>query len=89
MEDNILGVIKDSKCPECGSKKIICILQYPLIVEKDMKGRPIFKDGKGKRKYYPSNKDMARAYKGALNDEYQCANYECKVCGWISETYTP
>lgn len=87
MKDMILGEIENGKCPSCGKKKVICILQFPLIVEMDMKARPIFKvDGKRKR---PSNRDMAQAFIVALQDEYQCANYQCKACGWISKTYVP
>jgi len=88
MIDKTFGYIENGKCPKCGKKKVICIIQHPLIVEVDMQGKPIFRNAEGKRKKV-SNRDMAWAFKGAISGEYQCANYNCKACGWISETYTP
>lgn len=91
MKDRILGKIENGKCPECGKRKVICIAQYPLIVELDMKGRPIFKRwNDGSRIYKVSNARKAGEYEATLRKgEYQCINYQCEACGWISETYTP
>lgn len=86
MKDKVLGIIDDGKCPICGKKKVICILQYPLIVEVDMKGKLIFKSNSKRKK--TSNQDMVSKFNSAIRDEYQCANYQCESCGWISETYT-
>lgn len=89
MLDDIFGVIENGKCPNCKKKKVVCIVQYPLIVNLDMKARPIFKDTNGKRKK-PSQRDMANMFKKALRSgECQCANYICESCGWMSETYIP
>lgn len=91
MKDNILGKIDDGKCPRCGKKKVICIIQYPIIVELDMKGKPIFRHFRtGKRLYKVSNRRKAGEYDALLRyGEYQCANYKCEACGWISEVYVP
>ena len=88
MLDKIFGEIEDKKCPKCGKKKVICVIQYPLIVKVDMESKPIFRDFKGKRKR-PSNRDMAMRFLSAMRDEFECANYTCEACGWTSETYTP
>lgn len=45
-------------------------------------------DFRGKRIYKPSNRLLAQLYKSAQKDS-QCWVYECKKCGWISDTYTP
>lgn len=75
-------------CPKCGSTKVILWMQFPLIAQFDMKGKEIIKDYKGKRIYKPSNQILASLYKAAEND-FQCASYECKKCGWKSKIYTP
>lgn len=83
----ITGLENGNCCPKCGSTKVVLQMQFPLIVEFDMKGKEIIKDFKGKRMYRPSNQILATLYKAAQLD-FQCASYECKKCGWISETYT-
>lgn len=86
MPSNILGAIKSRRCPECGQKTIICRVQYPLIVETDMKGRVIFRDFNGKRKR-PSNKDKAFLFDYATKSKFEAGHYECMACGWVSEPY--
>ena len=90
MTDNIFGIIENKKCPVCGKKKVICTIQYPAIITLDMRGIPIFKDYKGKRKYKPSNRDKARVFDTIIRSgEYQCAVYECEACSWQSKIYVP
>lgn len=90
MKDKLLGIIENGKCPKCGKRKVIAIVQYPLIVEKDLKGKPIFRRWKDKSRIYKvSNAMKASEYERAIREEYQCINYTCEACGWISETYTP
>lgn len=74
-------------CPVCGSSKVVLHMSFPLYVDYDMRGKQIIKDHRGKRIYRPSNKLLADEYKSAMFD-YQWAFYECKKCGWKSETYT-
>lgn len=76
-------------CPKCGSSKVVLYMQFPLIAKFDMNGRVIITDYKGKRIYKPSNRKKAALYEQALGSEFQCANYECTKCGWISEMYAP
>lgn len=89
MDNSIKYLTDDNKCPRCGSKKIVVRTQYPLIVIKNLRTeKEIFTDFRGKRIYKPSNRLLAELYKSAQIDS-QCWNYECKKCGWISDTYTP
>lgn len=77
-------------CPKCSSKKIVLYVQYPLIVKYDMRGKKIFTNySTDKRIYKPSTRKLAIEYSCATKNEFQCANYKCEKCGWISETYTP
>ena len=85
----ITGLDEGNCCPESGSSKVVLYIQFPLVAEFDTKGREIIKDYKGRRIYKPSNKMMAALYKSGLGSEFQCASYECKKCGWISEMYVP
>lgn len=81
---------KGNCCPECGSSKAVLYMQYPMITEFDMKGKLIIRDYEGKRMHKPSNKRISELYMNAIEtSEYQCANYECKKCGWVSEMYIP
>lgn len=90
MKDKILGIIEDGKCPKCGKRKVVAIGQFPLIVELDMKGRPIFRRWTDdSRIYRVSNHRKASTFDEAIRDNYQCLNYTCRSCGWVSETYTP
>lgn len=89
MDDQILGEIKDSKCPKCGSKKIFCYIQYPLVVKQDMNGKIVRNDVMTGKRLRLNKKFMASEFVFATHDEYQVAQYKCDKCGWTSEPYTP
>lgn len=89
MEDAIFGELSDSKCPRCGSRKVVCYIQYPLIVKRDMKGHIIRTDNITGKRMKLTNEWMARMFQQATTDEYQVANYECEDCEWTSKPYTP
>lgn len=89
QKDPISGFQEGSCCPKCGSTKVVCWIQFPLVAKFDMKGKEIIEDLKGNRVYRPSNQILAARYRHALGTEFECASYECKKCGWASETYVP
>ncbi len=75
-------------CPECGSTKVVCYMQFPIVKMYDMRDKEIIRDKKGKRIYRPSNKLLARKYKNCEAGECQCTNYVCEKCGWKSEMFS-
>lgn len=58
----ITGLEEGNCCPECGSSKVTLYMQYPMIIELDMKGKLIIRDHKGKRMQKPSNKRISELY---------------------------
>jgi hypothetical protein len=90
MVDNVLGIFADGRCPKCKRKKLTCIIQYPLIIETDLKNVPIFRSRKTGRRKKPSNSDEAICFRSAIRQsEYQCIQYICNACHWTSDIYTP
>lgn len=89
MEDEILGVLEDCKCPQCGSKKVVCEIQFPLIVKMDMQGKVIRKHWKTGKRLKQSNEWKASMFENATHDEFQIAIYSCEKCDWKSKPYTP
>jgi predicted RNA-binding Zn-ribbon protein involved in translation (DUF1610 family) len=61
-------------CPVCGSKKIT--MNMSAVLNKQTDANP----------YRMSNKEKALAYNSASTEGVGCWNYECRKCGWISET---
>lgn len=73
------------RCPVCGSKKIttnMCAALNKMIDTNT--GKDI--DTQKNRPYRMSNREKALAYDCASTDGAGCWNYECRKCGWISET---
>ena len=75
-------------CPECGSIKVVCYMQYPVVKMYDMRGKEIIRNNEGKRIYKPSNKILERKYKNCEDGDCQCMNYVCEKCGWKSEMFS-
>lgn len=72
-------------CPVCGSKKITMNMSAVLDKQTDANtGKDI--DTSKNRPYRMSNKEKALAYNSASTEGVGCWNYECRKCGWISET---
>lgn len=84
----ITGFEEGNCCPECGSTKVSLFVQYSVLLEFDLKGKQIIKQG-GKRVYRPSNQLLAAYYNCVSCNAMQCANYLCNKCGWESELYVP
>lgn len=89
MEDKVLGVLEDSRCPVCKSKSVICYLQFPMLVEVNMKGHIIRKNPITGKRMKLSNKWMAQKFKVSVGSEFQVAVYKCQKCDWESEPYVP
>lgn len=89
MMDDVLGL--HNACPKCGSKRgLYYTMQYPLIVDVDMRGKPFYRDFKtNKRKFRLSNREKGGFFRSAISDEYQVATCICEKCGWKSEPYVP
>lgn len=74
-------------CPACGSKRITTNMSAALCKQIDTNtGKDI--DILKNRPYRMSNKEKAAAYDNASTEGVGCWNYECRKCGWISETLT-
>lgn len=73
------------KCPECGSKRVTERLSASLVKSKDANtGRYI--NIITNKPYKMSNREKANEYDRASAEGIGCWNYECRKCGWISET---
>lgn len=74
-------------CPICGSKKITINISAALNKSEDANtGKYI--DILKNKPYRMSNREKAAAYDRASTEGMGCWNYECRKCGWISETLT-
>ena len=74
-------------CPVCGSKKITVNTSATLSKSEDVNtGKYI--DILKNKPYRMSNREKAAEYDRASVEGVGCWNYECRKCGWISETLT-
>jgi uncharacterized Zn finger protein (UPF0148 family) len=72
-------------CPICGSKKITVHTSAALSKSEDANtGKYI--DTSTNRPYKMSNREKAAAYDRATTEGIGCWNFECRKCGWLSET---
>lgn len=87
MEEKKEVIYKDGKvcCPVCGSKKITQHTNAALYKATDANtGKDI--DVSKNRPYKMSNREKAQAYEMASTEGVGCWSYECRKCGWTSET---
>lgn len=84
MKDEIFGILEEGKCPQCGSKRVECHMQYGVDITRDMKGKIIRRHPKTGKRIKASNAWLAG--KIEYGSEAQMGIYECKKCGWKSET---
>ena len=74
-------------CPVCGSKKITQDMSATLSKAVDANtGKDI--DIIKNKPYRMSNREKANRYDNASTEGVRCWNYECRKCGWVSETMT-
>lgn len=77
-----------SCCPECKSTRITRHEQRNLQVDTNLSSGKVFVIRKGKMKSM-SNRDKANAFDSAdMSGGGGCWSYECRKCGWRSETFT-
>lgn len=75
-------------CPNCGSKKITKLEQRNLQVEVNLATGKPFKMVDGKIRNM-SNREKALAFDTAdMAGGGGCWAFECRKCGWKSETFT-
>lgn len=75
-------------CPECGSVKITRHEQRNLEVNINVVTKNPYIIHNGKMKYM-SNRDKAIHFDNAdMSGGGGCWSYECRKCGWVSDTFT-